>query len=84
MAAHAYSQEYLPGKETAWRREFIADQPRHDIRRPGGREGHDKAERAIGEGLREGWGGEQEPERQREKVRNPSPVRGRRWRGSAG
>jgi hypothetical protein len=30
MAAHAYSQEYLPGKETAWRREFIADQPRHD------------------------------------------------------
>lgn len=30
MAAHAYSQEYLPGKETQWRREFIADQPRHD------------------------------------------------------
>ena len=30
MASHAYSQEYLPGKETAWRREFIADQPRHD------------------------------------------------------
>jgi hypothetical protein len=30
MAAHAYSQQYLPGKETAWRREFIADQPRHD------------------------------------------------------
>jgi len=30
MAAHAYSQEYLPGKETAWRREFIAEQPRHD------------------------------------------------------
>lgn len=30
MAAHAYSQEYLPGKETAWRREFIADQPRRD------------------------------------------------------
>lgn len=30
MAAHAYSQEYLPGKETAWRREFIEHQPRHD------------------------------------------------------
>lgn len=30
MAAHAYSQEYLPGKETAWRREFIAEQSRHD------------------------------------------------------
>jgi hypothetical protein len=30
MAAHAYSQEYLPGKETAWRREFIAEQRRHD------------------------------------------------------
>ena len=30
MAAHAYSQEYLPGKETAWRRTFIAEQPRHD------------------------------------------------------
>ena len=30
MAAHAYSQEYLPGKETAWRREFMAGQPRHD------------------------------------------------------
>ena len=30
MAAHAYSQEYLPGKETAWRREFIAQQPRRD------------------------------------------------------
>jgi hypothetical protein len=30
MAAHAYSQEYLPGKETAWRRAFIAEQPRHD------------------------------------------------------
>ena len=30
MAAHAYSQEYLPGKETAWRREFMAEQPRHD------------------------------------------------------
>ena len=30
MAGHAYTQEYLPGRETAWRREFIADQPRHD------------------------------------------------------
>ena len=30
MAAHAYSQEYLPGRETAWRRQFIAEQPRHD------------------------------------------------------
>jgi hypothetical protein len=30
MAAHAYSQEYLPGKETAWRREFIAERPRRD------------------------------------------------------
>ncbi len=30
MAAHAYSQEYLPGRETAWRRQFIADQPRRD------------------------------------------------------
>ena len=30
MAAHAYSQEYLPGKETAWRRVFIAEQPRRD------------------------------------------------------
>ena len=30
MAAHAYSQEYLPGRETAWRREFIAEQPRRD------------------------------------------------------
>jgi hypothetical protein len=30
MAAHAYSQEYLPGLETAWRREFIAAQPRLD------------------------------------------------------
>ena len=30
MAEHAYSQEYLPGKETAWRRQFMADQPRHD------------------------------------------------------
>ncbi len=30
MAAHAYSQEYLPGKETAWRRQFIAAQPHPD------------------------------------------------------
>ena len=30
MAAHAYSQEYLPGRETAWRRAFIAAQPRSD------------------------------------------------------
>lgn len=30
MAAHAYSQEYLPGRETAWRRQFIAEQPRRD------------------------------------------------------
>lgn len=30
MAAHAYSQEYLPGKEIAWRRQFIATQDRQD------------------------------------------------------
>jgi hypothetical protein len=30
MAAQAYSQEYLPGKETAWRREFMAGQSRRD------------------------------------------------------
>jgi hypothetical protein len=30
MAAHAYSQEYLPGRETAWRRQFIAAHPRAD------------------------------------------------------
>lgn len=30
MAAHAYSQDYLPGRETAWRREFMADQTRRD------------------------------------------------------
>lgn len=30
MAAHAYSQEYTPGRETAWRREFIAAMPRPD------------------------------------------------------
>ena len=30
MAAHAYSQEYLPGRETAWRREFMAARPRAD------------------------------------------------------
>ena len=27
---HAYSQEYLPGRETAWRRQFMAEQPRQD------------------------------------------------------
>jgi hypothetical protein len=30
MASHAYSQEYIPGRETAWRREFMAAQPRRD------------------------------------------------------
>ena len=30
MAEHAYSQEYLPGRETAWRRAFMADQKRQD------------------------------------------------------
>ena len=30
MAAHAYNQQYLPGRETAWRRQFIGDQPRND------------------------------------------------------
>ncbi len=30
MAAHAYSQEYTPGREVAWRREFMARQPRPD------------------------------------------------------
>ena len=30
MASHAYSQEYLPWRETAWRREFMAAQPRPD------------------------------------------------------
>ncbi|HWA85427.1 MAG TPA: hypothetical protein VG710_04335 [Opitutus sp.] len=30
MAAHAYSQEYLPGREIAWCRQFIADHPRKD------------------------------------------------------
>lgn len=30
MAAHAYSQEYLPAREVAWRREFMATQPRRD------------------------------------------------------
>ena len=30
MAEHAYTQEYLPGRETAWRRTFMADQTRHD------------------------------------------------------
>jgi hypothetical protein len=30
MAAHAYSQEYLPGREVAWRRQFIREHPRKD------------------------------------------------------
>ncbi len=30
MAAHAYSQEYIPGRETAWRREFMRAQLRPD------------------------------------------------------
>ena len=30
MAAHAYSQEYLPAREVAWRRAFMRDQPRPD------------------------------------------------------
>jgi hypothetical protein len=30
MAAHAYSQAYLPGREVAWRREFMKAQPRAD------------------------------------------------------
>lgn len=30
MASHAYSQEYWPGRETAWRRSFMAAQPRPD------------------------------------------------------
>lgn len=30
MSAHAYSQEYIPGRETAWRREFMAAQARPD------------------------------------------------------
>lgn len=30
MAAHAYSQEYIPGRETAWRRAFMAAQARPD------------------------------------------------------
>ncbi|MBL9200733.1 MAG: hypothetical protein JNL39_09520, partial [Opitutaceae bacterium] len=30
MAAHAYSQEYLAGRETAWRRAFMAEQKRGD------------------------------------------------------
>jgi hypothetical protein len=30
MAAHAYSQEYLPAREVAWRRAFMATQPRPD------------------------------------------------------
>ena len=34
MAAHAYSQEYLPGRETAWRRnpeQFVAMQAGHFV-----------------------------------------------------
>jgi len=30
MAAHAYSQEYLAGREVAWRRAFMAKQPHPD------------------------------------------------------
>jgi hypothetical protein len=30
MASHAYNQEYLAGLETAWRRDFIAEQPTKD------------------------------------------------------
>jgi len=30
MAIHAYSQEYLPGRETQWRRHFMAEQHRPD------------------------------------------------------
>src|SRR4029077_5668435 len=30
MAAHAYSQQYLPGREKAWRRQFMSEQPRRD------------------------------------------------------
>lgn len=30
MASHAYSQEYVVGRETAWRRQFIAEHPRRD------------------------------------------------------
>jgi hypothetical protein len=30
MAAHAYSQEYLPAREVAWRRQFMAAQHRSD------------------------------------------------------
>jgi hypothetical protein len=30
MATHAYSQNYLPGREVAWRREFMKNQPRPD------------------------------------------------------
>src|ERR1044072_8551215 len=30
MAAHAYSQEYLPAREVAWGRAFMAAQPRPD------------------------------------------------------
>ncbi len=30
MSLHAYSQAYLPGRETAWRRHFMAEQARRD------------------------------------------------------
>jgi hypothetical protein len=30
MASHAYNQEYLPGRETAWRRQFMSEQPHRD------------------------------------------------------
>jgi hypothetical protein len=30
MALHAYSQEYLPAREVAWRRQFMGDQQRQD------------------------------------------------------
>lgn len=30
MAEHAYTQEYLPGREIEWCRQFIRDQPRKD------------------------------------------------------
>jgi hypothetical protein len=30
MASNAYSQEYIPAREVAWRRQFMADHPRND------------------------------------------------------
>jgi hypothetical protein len=30
MSSHAYNQQYLPGREVAWRRQFMAEQPRND------------------------------------------------------